>query len=39
MERSLRGDVILCLHEAFPIDARALRAASGVITMSGSIFR
>lgn len=39
MERSMRGEVILCLHEAFPIDARALRAAAGVITMGGNIFR
>ena len=31
--------VILCLYECFPIDARALRAASGVITMGGNIFR
>jgi hypothetical protein len=39
MEHSMRGEVILCLHECFPIDARALRAATGVITMGGSIFR
>jgi hypothetical protein len=39
MERSMRGDVILCLHECFPVDARSLRAAAGVITMAGSIFR
>eukprot|EP01032_Pedospumella_encystans_P014255 gene14255-16387_t len=38
MERSMRGEVILCLYECFPIDARALRAASGVITMGGNIF-
>jgi len=31
--------VILCLHECFPIDARAIRAATGVITLGGNIFR
>ena len=31
--------MILCLHECFPIDARAIRAATGVITLGGNIFR
>ena len=39
MERSLRGEVVLCMQECYPIDARALRAATAVITIGGNIFR
>mmetsp|Transcript_3273 Transcript_3273/g.7107 ORF Transcript_3273/g.7107 Transcript_3273/m.7107 type:complete len:942 (-) Transcript_3273:166-2991(-) len=38
MEQSLRGDTILCMQDCFPHDAPALRAASAVITLGGTIF-
>mmetsp|Transcript_5702 Transcript_5702/g.12731 ORF Transcript_5702/g.12731 Transcript_5702/m.12731 type:complete len:945 (-) Transcript_5702:65-2899(-) len=38
MELSSRGDVVLCLQECSAHDARAIRSASAMITISGGIF-
>lgn len=38
MERAAHSEVILCVREGMPSDARALRAAAAVITMEGNLF-
>lgn len=38
LEQSPHGEVILCLQQGTPEDARAMRIAAGVITMDGNLF-
>lgn len=35
MEQAIHGDVILCLRDCIPADARAIRAAAGLIMIEG----
>jgi hypothetical protein len=38
-ERSMRSEVVLCMNNCFPVDAKAMRAASAVIMVEGSNYR